>query len=53
MCVLTEKSIDIDAKETILFEMSKQNSIYLTEKYVDLKADRARSNVCKHTIALL
>ena len=53
MCVLTEKSIDFDAKEIVLFEISKQNSIYLTKKYVELKADRARSNACKHTIALL
>ena len=53
MRVLTEKSIDFDAKETILFKISKQNSNYLTEKYVELKADRARSNACKHTIALL
>ena len=38
MRILTEKSIDFDAKETILFKISKQNSIYLTKKYVELKS---------------
>lgn len=38
MCILTEKSIDSDAKETILFKISKQNSSYLTKKYVELKS---------------
>ena len=38
MCVLTENSIDFGAKETILFKISKQISIYLTKKYVELKS---------------
>ena len=38
MCVLTENSIDFGAKETILFKISKQNSIYLTKEYVELKS---------------
>lgn len=38
MCVLTEKSIDFGAKETISSKISKQNSIYLTKKYVELKS---------------
>ena len=37
MRVLTEKSIDFDAKETILFKISKQNSNYLTENHVELR----------------
>ena len=41
MCVLTENSIDFDAKETILFKMSKQNSNYLTEKHVELRNEQS------------
>ena len=38
MCVLTENSIDFGAKEIIIFKISKQNSIYLTKKHVELKS---------------
>lgn len=41
MRVLTEKSIDFDAKETILFKISKQNSNYLTEKRVELRSEQS------------
>lgn len=41
MRVLTEKSIDFDAKETILFKISKQNSNYLTEIYVELRNEQS------------
>jgi len=41
MCVLTENSIDFGAKETVLFEISKQNSNYLTEKHVELRSEQS------------
>lgn len=41
MRVLTEKSIDFDAKEAILFKISKQNSNYLTENHVELRSKQS------------